>query len=161
MQGCNFGLRSQLRVGLQKIGLVGWQEALHETTHAELASPETIIDSMIEKLTVKNYIPDSQNPELRKALWREYQRFLGNDISELFSEVQVTIRGFQGDKSEQFTEILISVFSDYELKPIITYQKPSGDDIYPQLLLHGEPIIKGILPRRSFKLKVQKYLSHW
>jgi len=161
MQGCGLGPRHQIRVGLQQIGLIGLRESLQEAVNAGLDNRGQVIEFMLKILEPENYIPTKQNDEFLKALWREYKRFIGEDISDFYAEAEVEVCGESGPERDRFVDTLVSVFGDYELHPIITFSVPEIDGIFPQLILDNEPIVQGCIPRNMFKLKVRKYLTHW
>jgi len=161
MPGCSYLKTTQILVGIQSMGILGLPEVLEKVDESGVTERQAIVDFMIEQLKEKNYIPTNLTEPFRTALWREYKRHIKEDITHLFSEIDVTVRGDPGKQRDRFVRMLKKVFGEHELKPLIAFEQPEGKDIYPQLLLRGDPIIKGCIMERTFKLKIKKYLSHW
>ncbi|MEJ5365264.1 MAG: thioredoxin family protein [Desulfosoma sp.] len=74
----------QLRIGTQTVGLVGLDEALQETALCAKAgrSPDEIKESLLQLLAKDNYIPSGARADYAKALYREWQRFVGEPVTE-------------------------------------------------------------------------------
>ena len=85
-------------VGLHRVGLVGFRDALAAAAASGLDDREAIVDSLVETLASENYIPDPGDEAFRIALWREFLRHRGQDFRAFFSEVAVTVRA--GDRQE-------------------------------------------------------------
>jgi len=152
---------SLVLVGLQQVGIVGLREALRKAEESGVTDPEAVTDFIIEQLATDNYVPDSQMKDYRRAIQREFLRSRGQDIRAFHSEVEITVRGAEGALRERFVETLRSVFGDFELTPKVTYVTPSGEDATPELLIEGEAVVRGNLPRERFKAAVRRRISEW
>jgi hypothetical protein len=108
-----------------------------------------------------NYVADVRDANYRNALWREYCRFRGEDIRELYSEIDVTVRGQPGNERDRFVATLRSVLREFELKPTVTFAPAAAEGKNPQLLFRDEPIIKGLIPRKAFMVRIRKHVTHW
>jgi len=158
--GCkNFGV-SQILVGLDRIGITGLGDILKSADEAGLKDRDAIVTFLVGTLAREHYITDRQIDAIRTAIWREYLRYRGEDISDFFSEVQVTVRGGGGER-DRFVEMTMSVFAEFELRPVITFEPGGNDGPYPQLLVREEVIIRGNLNRPQFKLAVRKSFTDW
>jgi hypothetical protein len=158
--GCkSYGI-NQILVGLNRIGVTGLVELLGSVDQRGLEDRDSIVAYLLEALAREHYIPDRQLDDFRVALWREYLRYRGEDMSEFFSEVEVTVRG-GGEDLDRFVEMTRSVFAEFELKPIITLEPEKGDGPYPQLCVRDEAIIRGNLNRPQFKQAVRKSFTDW
>ena len=105
---CKVGVSKQILVGLQRVGLMGLGEAFQDADESGLVDQEAIVDLLLETLSKHEYIPASQAGNYREALWREYKRHRGEDISDLYSKVEVVVRGEPGEELDGFVELLKS-----------------------------------------------------
>jgi hypothetical protein len=151
----------QVLVGLNRVGIVRLRDALKKVAESCLTDREAIIDLLMDTLEADNYIADRRKETYRTALWREYLRYKGEDIRHLFSEIEVTVRGEDCKKRDEFVEMLESVFAEFELKPVITYASGDEDGPNPQLVVFGETIVQGHQGRRHIKDAVRKTISGW
>lgn len=148
-------------IGLHRVGIVGLGKVFRQIDESGLTGREEITDRIIGLLTNDNYISDAQKEAYRTALWREFLRYQGRDISEYYSEVEVKVRGEAGDLRDQFVDTLISVFGDFELKPAVTFVSPVGEDPGPELLMGDDTIVRGPVSRQDFKIAIDRCISDW
>jgi hypothetical protein len=160
--GCgSFGVTPVL-VGRHRIGMVGLPEALKMVDASGLEDRERIVDLMMETLAPDNFILDSQVADFRVALWREYLKHKGRDASDFYSEIEVTVRGEDGETLDRFAAELRAVFAGFDLKPSIVRQPPGPDGPNPQLVIEDETIVAGLPANRwSFESAVRKSFSDW
>ena len=159
--GCKgFGVHTTM-VGLHRVGLVGLDDALKKADASGLDEREAIVDLLVETLQADNYLPASQADEFRTAMWREYLRHRGEDCSEFFSEIEVTVRGEPGQERDRFMETFGDVIAEFELNPVVTFHPPGEPDPNPQLVIHGEVVVRGSPSRQSFKIALRKSVSDW
>lgn len=154
----NLGL---ILIGLHQIGVIGLYDALKKAEVSGLTDREEIVDLLVELLERENYTPDSQKEAYRLALWREFLRLRGEDISEFYSDVEVRVRGENGKERDSFVEMMVSVFGDFELKPNVTYVQAVEEDPTPELLIGDETVVRGCQDRKNFKRAVGKRISEW
>lgn len=147
---------SMVLIGLHEVGLVGLRDAFEELDGLELDEREAILDHLVARLAGQNYIPDSQQQNYRRALWREYLRRRGEDFSDFYSEVQVTVHGAPGEARDRFVQTLTSVLGDFELKPLIQFSHTGTE---PALLLDGETL--GDVGREQLKMAVRRRIHEW
>jgi small redox-active disulfide protein 2 len=69
---------SRIRVGDHEVGLIGLKQAIEEMarSHAH-KTDEEVQDTLVERLSKKNYIPSSAKKDYGKAFIREFRKFLG------------------------------------------------------------------------------------
>jgi hypothetical protein len=159
--GCrSFGVNTIL-VGLHRVGLVGLEEALKKASESGLADREELIELLLDTLTGENYVPETQREAFGLALWREYLRYRGEDFSEFLSEIEVTVRGEEGERRDAFVETLGSVFREIELKPLIVFAPPAEPGPNPQLVINDEIIVRGVQSRQAFKTAVRRSITDW
>jgi hypothetical protein len=159
--GCgSFGV-AQVLVGLHRVGVVGLKPAITEVLTSGIDRREQIIDALCERLRDDNYLPDAQAEEFRKALWREVLRHRGEDFSDFYSEVEVTVHGDEGAQRDRFVELLTDVFADFELRPVCRFAPPLDDGVHP-LLVAGENVVaRGVQTRANLKSAVRRSFSDW
>lgn len=151
----------EVRVGLNRIGIVGLRGALKAAADSGLKDREAIVDLLVETLEPDNYISGKQVDDYRVALWREYLRSRGRDFSEFFSEIPVTIRGEAGKDRDRLEELLGPVFAEMELNPRVSFAGPVENEPNPQLVVNDETLVRGPVSRQDLKAALQKTLSHW
>jgi hypothetical protein len=151
----------QILVGINRVGIVGLRDALARAGDCGLTEREEIVDFLLEALATDNYIPANRTEDFRIALWREYLRSRNEDFSEFFSEIEVTVAGEVGEKRDGFLELLNTVFTEFELKPVVAFAPPSEDGPNPQLIIDDEIIVRGLQSRHSFKAAIHKSISDW
>jgi len=152
---------SQVLVGLHRVGIVGLQHALRLAESSETTEREAIVDLMIASLEAENYIPDQQRAEYRVALWREFLRHRGEDLSEFYSTVDVTVRGDCDDTRERFVAMTQEVLSEFELRARVDFAPPGVDGPNPQLWIDEHAVVKGMIGREAFTTQVRRTLSDW
>ncbi|UCE01816.1 MAG: hypothetical protein JSW67_11165 [Candidatus Latescibacterota bacterium] len=150
---------SMILIGLHEVGLLGLSEAFEEVETLELQDRDAIVDHVVARLAGQNYIPESQQENYRRGIWREYLRRRGEDFSDFYSEVEVTVRGAAGSVRDRFVATLISVFGDFELKPVVTFVQTGSAE--PELLVDGETVLQGEVTREAAKAAVRKRIREW
>ena len=88
---------SGVLIGLDRVGLVGLEQAFEKADASGLDSREELVSLLLEALSSRNYIAAASQDEYRQAVWREYQRHRGEDIRDLYSEIEVAVRGDAGE----------------------------------------------------------------
>jgi hypothetical protein len=152
---------TQILVGLHQVGVVGLWPALDAAASSGLSDREEIVDLLMAALAADNYVPTGLVEDYRVALWREYLRHRGEDFSEFFSKVDVTVRGGPGENRDRFVDLTRSVFAEFELAPIIEFDGVGGDDQTPRLLIDDHEVVAGLTSRDRFRTAVRKSFSHW
>ena len=152
---------TQVLVGLRRIGIVGLRESLKEVEASGVTEREAVVGVMMGALSQINYIPAHVEDEYRHALWREYRRHLGEDIRDLYSEIEVVVRGEQGEELDRFLRALRLAFGEHELKPEVTMEPPDPAGHNPQMLIDGEIILAGATREREVEKAVRAQISDW
>ncbi|MBD3161212.1 MAG: hypothetical protein GF328_03835 [Candidatus Latescibacteria bacterium] len=148
-------------IGLHQVGVIGLRDALRAADAAGLEDREKTVDFLLEALSRENYVPDAQRDAYRTALWREVLRHRGRDFREFYSEVEVEIGGADGSDRDRFVELLVSVFGDFELRPVVRFVPAAEEEAGPSLVLGGETVARGLLPRAQLKAAVRRRISEW
>jgi hypothetical protein len=151
----------KILVGLQRVGVVGLHEAFTAVDESGLTEHEAIASQLFELVSRRNYISESAASTYRQALLREFLRYKGQDIREHYSEIDVLVRGAPGEERDQFVDTLRSVFSEFELKPVVQFVTPGTKGPHPQLVMDDEAVVAGNLTRSAMKPLIKKRLSDW
>jgi hypothetical protein len=152
---------SQVRVGLNHIGLVGLEQALEKADASGSEDRDEIVSLMMEALAEGNYIPSASTDAYRQALWREYLRHGGEDIRHPYSEIEMVVRSRPGPELDRFLETLEQVFAEHELKPVIALEPPSEQGPNPQLRIGDEVVTAGTTDPQRVAQSVGRQISHW
>jgi len=152
---------SQVLVGLHRVGVVGLRQACEKVAAAGLAGREEIVDCLQVELAADNFIPEAQEEAYHTALWREYLRFVGQDFSEFFSEIPVTVRGEPDGDRDHLAALCASVLADFELGPVVEFADADEEGPNPQLVIGGTTVARGLPSRKSLKATVRQRLSDW
>lgn len=151
----------QVLVGLHRVGVVGLHQACEKVASAGLTGRDEIVDWLEAELAVDNFIPEAQQEAYHVALWREYLRFVGQDFSEFFSEIEVVIRGEPGEDRERLAGLCASVLAEFELRPVAEFVDAEDEGPNPQLVIGGTTVARGVPSRRSLKATIRHRLSDW
>ena len=152
---------SQVLVGLHRVGIVGLHQACEKVSAAGLAGRERTVEFLRAELAADNFMPEGQEEAYRTALWREYLRFLGEDFSEFFSEIPVTVLGEPGGDRDRLAGLCASVLADFELRPVLEFADADEEGPNPQLVIGGTTVARGLPSRRSMKATIRQRLSDW
>ena len=161
MMRCGSYAVSQVLVGLHRVGIVGLHQACEKVSAAGLAGRERTVEFLRAELAADNFMPEGQEEAYRTALWREYLRFLGEDFSEFFSEIEVTVRGEPGEDRDRLTDLCASVLADFELQPVLGSVDADNERLDPRLVIGGTIVARGLPSRRSLKATIRQRLSDW
>jgi hypothetical protein len=158
--GCaSFGV-SQILVGLFRVGVVGLKQAFDKADAAGLSEPASTLDLLMATLRAENYVPESLAVPYRRAVWREYLRHRGEDITPFFSEVPVTVQCDAAEERERVAATLIPLLAKLELRPTFTFAQASGA-AGARLLIGEHAVIDGDLTRERLEAAVRLSVSDW
>jgi hypothetical protein len=152
---------SQVLVGLHRVGLVGLRQACAKVVAEGHTERDEIVELLFAELAADNFIPDAQRDDYRIALWREYLRSVGEDFSEFFSEIEVTLRGEASEDRDLLAGLCASVLADFELRPIVELAGTDDDGPYPQLVISNTVVASGLPSRKVLKSIIRHRLSDW
>lgn len=152
---------SQVLVGLHRVGLVGLRQACAMAAAAEVTDRDEIVDLLLAELAADNYIPDAQDENYRTALWREYLRSVGEDFSEYFSELEITLRGEPGEDRDRLAHLCASVLAEFELRPVVEFEESDEEGPDLQLVVGDTAVASGLPSRKVLKTIIRQRLSDW
>lgn len=152
---------TKILVGLQRIGIIGLYEAFEEVVAAGLLDREAIASRLAEIVARENYVPPEIAAAYRRAVLREFVRYKGESIHELYSELEILVCGVPGEVRDRFVDTLRSVLSEFELTPIVRFASPDSEGPHPKLLIDDETVLAGDLPDHAMRPLIKARLSHW
>lgn len=152
-----------VRVANTQVGLIGLK-AIFEELKSKKNEPEPILKEMlVERAGKKNYIPNSVKEEYKKALFREFKKFLGEKVEEERGEfLEVIILGpgcYACDKLEQD---VMAVLSETGIRAALNHitdpdlMAQYGILPTPALIINGKVKSVGINPTKS---SIKKWLE--
>ena len=145
-------------VGLKRVGISGLERVFALADEGDTAESERLVDHMLSELAESNYIPPAALGDYRRAVWREYRRHRGEDIRDLFDEIEVVVSGEPGPERDEFTRIVLEVFAKYELKPVVRYEPPENG---LRLLIGGESVVEGTCDFNRIASAVGRRIGDW
>jgi hypothetical protein len=151
----------QILIGLHRVGIVGLTDAIRSVADSGLEEPEAIVRRLLEILRPSNYIPNEQLELYERSLWREYLRDRGEDISELYTAVDVAVCGESGADRDRFVELTRAAMALFELQPVIRFAPPAEEGPNPQLVIGGEVVARGPQTLRALEGAIRRSLSDW
>jgi hypothetical protein len=150
-------------VGNTQVGLIGLKEIFDELK-TQKNEPESVLKArLVERAARKNYIPDSIKEDYRKALFREFKKFLGEKIEEERGEfLEIIILGTGCFSCNQLEKDIFAVLSETGIKAGLNHiTDPNLMAQYgilppPALIINGKVKSKGTLPSKSM---IKKWLE--
>jgi hypothetical protein len=152
---------TQVLVGLHRVGLMGLEKAIEEAERSGLEDRDELLDLMMGILKPLNYIPSASRGDYRQAVWREYRRHRGEDIRDLYSEIEVVVRGEPSEELDRFIESISRVLAEHELKPFLTIEEPDPAGPNPQLLIAGDIVVAGTTKEAALRRAIGAQISDW
>ena len=148
---------TQIRVNGHLIGLVGLQGAMAEIAHNRIGkTDETIQNTLIDRLSVKNYIPASAGKFYGPALLREFKKFLGEPVTdEPSAGLQILILGEGCPLCHEMERIVLELLSEMNLPAGVDHvTEPLEIAKYgvmgtPALVIGGRVVWVGSVPPKS------------
>lgn len=150
-------------VGNTQVGLIGLKEIFDELKTQKDEPESVLIERLVEQAARKNYIPDSIKEDYRKALFREFKKFLGDKIEEERGEfLEIIILGTGCFSCNQLEKDIFAVLSETGIKAGLNHiTDPNRMAQYgilppPALIINGKVKSKGTLPSKSM---IKKWLE--
>ena len=150
-------------VGDSQVGLIGLK-AIFEELKSQRKQPEAaLIEMLVGRAKEKNFIAPSIKEECKKALFREFRKFLGEKVEEEKKDfLEVILLGLGCFSCHQLEKDIMAVLSETSIRasfnfitdPRLTAQY--GDLPMPALIINGKVKSKGAVPS---KLQVKKWLE--
>lgn len=142
-------------VGRVQVGLVGLTEIFEELSSQRRKSDSFLKALLVEKAGEKNYIPPSAREEYEIALFREFKKFLGEEVQgERGGFLEVTILGPGCYSCNKLKQDVMAVLSETGIQaslnhisdPVLMAQY--GVLPAPALIVNGKVKSKGTVPTK-------------
>jgi hypothetical protein len=157
-------------VGNTQVGLIGLKVIFEELKSRRGQTEPMLKEMLVERAGKKNYIPNSVKEEYKKAILREFKKFLGEKVEEEKGEfLEVNILGpgcYSCNKLEQdvmavLSETGIQAGLNHISDPSMMAQYgilPTPDGILPTpaLVINGKMKSSGRMPSKSM---IKKWLE--
>jgi len=155
---------TQIRIGKTALGIVGLARLIDEMakTHADKADDE-IRSFMLERLSDKNYIPDSAKEDYGNAFVREYRKSQGQQYAEepVRPGIDVKVVGPGSSQCDTLTEMVMGVLTEINVPAEIEYVRDAreieryGISGSPALVINRKVVSIGDVPPRD---NIKKWL---
>jgi hypothetical protein len=150
-------------VGNTQVGLIGLKEIFEEMKSQRGKAESDLKEILVEKAGKKNYIPPSVKEDYKKALFREFKKFLGEKVEEEKSEfLDVVILGPGCYFCNKLEKDVMAVLSESGIQASLNHitdpklMAQYGIVITPTLVINGKVKSKGVLPSKSM---IKKWLE--
>jgi len=150
-------------VGNTQVGLIGLKEIFEELKSQKGRAESELKNLLIEKAGKTNYIANSVKEEYKKALFREFKKFLGEKVEEEGHGVlEIVILGQGCFSCNQLEQDLIALLSETGIRASLNHiTEPSlfaqyGNPAVPALIINGKVKSRGVLPMKSV---IKKWLE--
>ncbi len=152
-----------VRVAETQVGLIGLK-AIFEELKSKRNEPESILKEMlVEKAEKKNYIPHSVREEYKKALFREFKKFLGEKVEEeKGGTLEIVILGPGCYACDKLEHDVMAVLSETGIQASLNHitdpdlMAQYGILPTPALIINGKVKSVGINPSKS---TIKKWLE--
>ena len=154
---------SQVRVGEFRAGIIGLKSVLQDTAGEWAEKPDALVAAeLVERLSVKNYIPESAKVSYGIAFLREFKKFTGKPYKEESSgQLEIKILGpgcancnrLEREVMETVSELDLPAGIDHvrDIREIGSYGVMGS----PALIINGKVKAVGRVPMRS---EIRKWL---
>ncbi len=152
-----------VRVADAQVGLIGLK-AIFEELKDKRNEPEPVLKEMlVEKAGKKNYIPHSVREEYKKALFREFKKFLGEKVEEERGGIlEIVILGPGCYACDKLEHDVMAVLSETGIQAALNHitdpdlMAQYGILPTPALIINGKVKSVGINPTKS---TIKKWLE--
>jgi hypothetical protein len=150
-------------VGDSQVGLMGLK-TIFEELKSQRTQPEAMLKEMlVERAKRENYIAPSVKEEYKKALFREFRKFLGEKVEDEKKEyLEVILLGLGCFSCHQLEKDIMAVLSETGIQASFNFvtdpglMSQYGNLPMPALIINGKVKAKGAVPT---KLQVKKWLE--
>jgi hypothetical protein len=144
---------TQIQVDGSRIGFTGLEEAFQRLARQDPASPEVMQRELLRQVAAKNYIPPGREESYRRALWREFRRFRGEEVEEgSLPGLQIIILGAGCAGCRHLYQQVLDYLSIRGFKADVQYvtdpecRKNYGHPALPAVIVNGQVALSGRLP---------------
>ncbi len=147
------GKITQIRIQGKLMGLAKLEEAFQEVAASTLIPMEALQKELLVRVAKHNYIPREGREAYKVALWREFQRFRGEDPPpEMLDILEVVVLGAGCFGCQNLYRQVIDLVAQKGVKADVQYitdptrRKDFSVPHLPALLVNGRVALAGRLP---------------
>ena len=148
---------SQIRVGDFSAGIINLKSVLQDMAREWADKPDALVAAeLVERLSLKNYIPESAKGSYGSALLREFKKFIGKPYEEEAPErLEIKILGPGCANCDRLEREVIEAVSELDLPAGIDHIRDIkeignyGVMGSPALIINGKVKAVGRVPMRS------------
>src|SRR4030042_862826 len=148
---------SQVRVGEFTAGIIGLKSVLQDMAGEWAEKPDAqVAAELVERLSVKNYIPETAKVSYGMAFLREFKNFIGKPFEdEPFEQLEIKILGPGCANCDRLEREVMETVSELDLPAGIDHVRDIreigkyGVMGSPALIINGKVKAVGRVPMRS------------
>lgn len=154
---------SQISVEGQSIGVIGMEYAIQNIVEwAKGKNEDDISTELLIRIEKRNYIPSKIKEAYRKALLREYKKYLGQEVEEeVIAGLQVLILGPGCSQCTSLESIVRNVMAEMnvtgDLRHVTDIKEIGRYGVMgtPALIINGKVVAVGSVPEKK---KIKQWL---
>ncbi len=158
---------TQISIRGTKIGLIGLADIIEEVESLNLTKDTEIKKHLLEKVKLRNYVPDSRKDDYARALLREYKKSIGLPVEEEKStELTFRVLGPGCYACEQLEKDLRAVLAELGIPANVEHVRDLNEIAQygmirtPGLVIKDKVVLNGrALPRNKLKQLVSEILN--
>ena len=159
---------SQIKIGQHIFGIVGLKHALEALRETHTEQPdEAVADELVQRLSQKNYIPDSAQEKYGRAFVREFRKYLGQPFVEEKSELlEIKVLGEGCTVCDGLENQIMAALTELGLAADLEHIR-DADRIAeykvkttPALIINGKVMGPGAVPSKGQILNWLKEFGH-
>lgn len=147
----------QIRVGKNRMGIIGLKQILSEVSQAHAGRPDNEIEiELLNRLSKKNYIPEHARAAYRQAFLREFKKSIGQPVEESdANDLEVKVLGPGCSRCNQLEQDIMAVMNELGLAGSIEHVTDIiaigeyGVMGTPALILNGKVMAVGTVPPKA------------
>ncbi|MBT8332465.1 MAG: thioredoxin family protein [Deltaproteobacteria bacterium] len=151
----------QIRVGKNRMGIIGLKQILSEVSQAHAGRPDNEIEiELLNRLSKKNYIPEHARAAYGQAFLKEFKKSIGQPVEESdANDLDVKVLGPGCSRCNQLEQDIMAVMNELGLAGSIEHVTDIiaigeyGVMGTPALMLNGKVMAVGTVPPKA-KLKI-------
>jgi hypothetical protein len=142
-----------VRIGKNLIGLSGLTEIFQELASLAFESPAAAQEELLRRAAVANYMPSGSREDYGRALWQEFQRFLGEATeAEAAAGLEIKVLGLGCSGCQQFYQEVVDILAARAIIADLQYitapalLKDYEVRSFPALIINGRLVLAGQRP---------------
>lgn len=145
-----------------RIGICGLAAVFKAVRDSGVADVKTVQEMLLQKVKEDNYVADSVAEEYRVSLYREYRRFLGEEVEEPETDLSIKILGPGCPSCERLEREIVKVLQELGLPVDVQHIRDAqeiaryGVIATPALVINGKLMSTGRVPARN---QLKEWLS--